>query len=69
MELSENQISLMQHTVSGIDRNWFATGFDTKDSDEFEKLVMAGFATKEIPSIWMGDDVIYRLAEAGKAQI
>ena len=69
MELSENQIKLMQHTVSGPSRNWFGTSFGCADSDEFEKLVSDGLATKETPPSWMGDEVIYRLTAAGKAQI
>jgi len=69
MELTKKQIRLMQHTVSGHNRNWFGTGFDTDDSAEFEKLVTAGLATSEKPPAWMGDEVIYRLTPAGKAAI
>lgn len=69
MELTKHQIAIMKHTISGPDRNWFGTGFDTKDSEEFEKLVIAGLATKENPPSWMGDDVIYRLTTAGKRAI
>lgn len=59
----------MLHTVSSPNRNWFGTGFDTEDSVEFEKLIKLGFATKEISPKWMGDDVIYRLTEAGRQEL
>jgi len=66
MKISKYQKELMQHTISGHDRNWFGTGLDCKDAEEFEKLVDAGYATKETPPTWMGDDVIYRLTSAGR---
>ena len=58
MELTKNQIAIMQHTVGGPDRNWFGTSKDCEDGIEFEKLVAAVLATAEIPPSWMGDDVI-----------
>ena len=65
MELTQNQINLMEHTMQQ-GRNWFGTCFTSKDAIEFEKLWAAGYATKETPPKWMGDDVIYRLTSAGK---
>lgn len=69
MELTKNQKAIMKHTISGPNRNWFGTSYKTQDSDDFEKLVLQGFATKEEPPEWMGDDVIYRLTNAGKKLI
>ena len=69
MKITEAQKDLMKHTISGQNRNWFGTSFDCKDSKEFEQLVDAGYATKETPPSWMGDDVIYRLTTAGRAVI
>ena len=69
MEISKYQKGLMDHTISGPDRNWFGTSLGCQDSDEFEKLVSAGYATKETPPAWMGDDVIYRLTPEGKAAL
>ncbi len=69
MELTDHQIDIMRHTVKGNVRNWFGTGYGCKDSDEFEKLVKSGHATKENPPSWMGDDVIYRLTEKGKESL
>jgi len=69
MELSKNQISLMKHTTGGPNRNWFGTDLGCADSDEFEKLVSAGLATKETPPSWMGDDVIYCLTKTGREKI
>lgn len=69
MDLTKNQISLMEHTISGRHRNWFGTDYGMSDSDEFEKLVKLGFATKENPPSWMGDEVIYRLTVAGRKAI
>ena len=69
MELNKTQIDLMKHTVSDPGRNWFGTGFDCKDSTEFEKLVKEGYATKHKPQSWMGDDVIYCLTDKGKAAL
>ncbi len=69
MELTENQIQLMQHTMSDGGRNWFATDYGCSDSDEFEALVVAGYATKRAAASWMGDDVIYSLTDKGKAAI
>ena len=66
MELSKYQRGLMEHTISGTNRNWFGTDKNCVDSIEFEKLVAAGLATAETPPVWMGDDVIYRLTPAGK---
>lgn len=69
MELTENQIDLMKHTISDRGRNWFGTSYGTDNSDEFEKLVEHKLATKEKPPSWMGDGVIYRLTAAGKEAI
>ena len=63
--LTEYQIDIMKHTIKGNGRNWFGTGYGCRDSDEFEKLVESGHATKEAAADWMGDDVIYRLTEKG----
>ena len=69
MELTNNQIAIMKHCISGPNRNWFGTSFNCKDSKDFEKLVDAGLATKESPPAWMGDDVIYRLTDKGRKSI
>lgn len=66
MGITKIQRQLMEHTISGPDRNWFGTGLENKDSEEFEKLVACGYATSEIPPAWMGDEVIYRLTDEGK---
>ena len=66
MELTENKINLMKHTVSSPNRNWFGTSYGCKDSDEFEELVKEGYATKQKASSWMVDDVIYSLTDKGK---
>ncbi len=66
MKLTKLQREVMAHTISGPNRNWFGTGLGCPDSDAFEELVEAGLATKETPPSWMGDDVIYRLTEAGR---
>jgi hypothetical protein len=68
-EITILQAALMAHTISGSNRNWFATSFNTQDSIEFEKLVEMGLATKEDAASWMGDDVIYRLTPEGKMAI
>jgi len=69
MELTKLQRQIMEHTISGPQRNWFGTSYGCPDSDAFEELVKSGFATKEEPPSWAGDDVIYRLTSAGKAII
>ena len=66
-ELTEYQIGLMQHTISGQNRNWFGTDKESKDGKEFAKIVDLGYATAETPPSWMGDEVIYRLTQEGKA--
>jgi len=68
-ELTKYQIDMMRHTVSDPGRNWFGTNYGGKDSDEFEKLVKSGHATKQRAASWMGDDVIYSLTDEGKAAI
>lgn len=65
MMITEYQRKLMEHTISDPDRNWFATGYNNKDSVEFEKLVKLGFATSQPAAEWMVDDVIYRLTRKG----
>ena len=67
--ITEPQRKLMEHTISGPDRNWFATGYDCEDSIEFDKLVELGFATTQKAPSWMGDDVIYRLTSEGRQQL
>jgi len=69
MEISKRQKDIMAHTISGHNRNWFGTSLGCRDSDEFEKLVSAGYATKETPPSWMGDDVIYRLTAEGRTAL
>ncbi len=66
MELLKYHIGLIEHTMSGPNRNWFATGYDGRDSEEFEKLVEAGYATKEAAPSWTCDEVIYRITAEGK---
>lgn len=68
-EITVYQSALMEHTISGPNRNWFATSYNTTDSVEFEKLVDMGLATKEDAASWMGDDVIYRLTPEGRKAI
>ncbi len=68
MELTKLQKEVMNHTIKD-GRNWFGTSYGCKDSEAFEDLVEAGFATKEKPPEWMGDDVIYRLTAAGRIAI
>jgi len=65
--ISKIQRQLMEHTVSGPNRNWFGTDRESSDGLEFKKLVDAGLATAETPPPWMGDDVIYRLTPEGRA--
>lgn len=67
--ITKYQKDLMEHTISGPNRNWFGTSKNCKDGIEFEKLVNAGLATSEMPPAWMGDDVIYRLTKSGKNAI
>jgi len=66
MDITKLQKGLMEHTISEPNRNWFATSLNCENSVEFEKLVLVGYATKEVPPSWMGDDVIYRLTHKGK---
>ena len=49
MNITNYQRGIMEHTLSGPDRNWFGTDFKCKDSIGFEKLVENGLATKETP--------------------
>jgi len=68
MEITEFQQGLMKHALGAndkSDRNWFGTDLGCKDSEEFEKLVKGGYATKHTPPSWMGDDVIYRVTPKG----
>jgi len=67
MNITKLQRELMKHTISGPDRNWFATDEGYKDADAFDELVGMGLATKEKAPEWCGDDVIYRLTKEGKA--
>ena len=64
-ELSKNQIAIMEHTNSRPG-NWFGTSLGCQDSNDFEKLVELGYATKRPAASWMGDDVIYSLTPEGK---
>ncbi len=69
MNITDYQRQIMEHAVSGPNRNWFGTDFNCKDSNEFEKLVENGLATKEKAPTWCGDDVIYRLTSEGKTAL
>jgi len=69
IEITKYQRGIMEHTISGFNRNWFGTSYDTTDSVEFEKLVDMGLATKQKAAEWMGDDVIYRLTPEGRKAI
>ena len=64
--LTKNQRELMEHTINGCNRNWFATSQRSDDSKEFNKLVSIGYASAEPAPDWSGDDVIYRLTQKGK---
>ena len=65
--VTDYQKRLMEHTVSGPNRNWFGTDKAGKDGQEFDKLVELGYATAENAPSWSGDDVMYRLTPEGKA--
>lgn len=69
MEITKYQRGLMQHTISGHNRNWFATSKNCTDGLEFEKLVEAGYATSEPAPSWSCDDVVYRLTGKGKSAL
>jgi hypothetical protein len=64
--ITDKQKKLIEHTISGPDRNWFGTSLHCNDSLEFKILCQEGFATAETPPKWMGDEVIYRLTDKGK---
>jgi len=66
MKITKNQKSLMEHAISGPNRNWFGTSLGYSDSNEFEKLIEMGLAYKSDPPSWSGDDVLYHLTEEGK---
>lgn len=66
MDITDYQHELMKHTIGEVNRNWFATNYGGKDSEAFEQIVEAGYATKEKVASWMDDDVIYRLIEEGR---
>ena len=66
MKVTKIQRELMKHTISDPGRNWFGTNLGGKDSQEFEKLVEAGYANKQPAPSWSGDDVIYTLTQKGK---
>ena len=66
MEITKYQRELMDHALGhGIGRNFYGTNFGLRDSDEFEKLVKLGYATKKLAPDWMGDDVIYYVSRKG----
>ena len=69
MNITKHQKELMKHTVSGPNRNWFATNYWGKDSDNFELLIADGYARKQGAPSWSGDDVIYSLTDKGKEYI
>lgn len=68
-KLTDYQLELMRHTVSGPNRNWFGTDNKGKDVVEFDKIVKMGYATSTYAPVWSGDDIIYRLTKEGKAQL
>jgi hypothetical protein len=63
--LTKRQKELMEHTLSSINRNWFATENNSDDAKEFRYLVEQGLATSEEATKWMGDDVVFRLTDKG----
>lgn len=65
-ELTKLQRQLMEHTISGPDRNWFATSKECSDYKVFENLVQFGYATKEPAPDWSIDDVVFRLTKLGR---
>jgi hypothetical protein len=67
--ITDKQRKLMEHTISGPDRNWFGTSLNSDDAKEFRELVDEGYATAEKPPAWMGDEVIYRLTKIGREQL
>lgn len=69
MKISDYQRKLMEHTISDPGRNWFGTDAESKDGQEFEKLVASGLATKTKPVSWAGGETIYRLTDEGKRAI
>lgn len=67
--ITKIQRDLMKHTISGYDRNWFGTTFDSDNAKEFDKLAKIGLVTSSKPPSWMGDDIIYRLTDEGKKEL
>lgn len=66
MKMTKNQFEIMEHTISGKDRNWFGCDESSKDGKDFEELVANGYATKQKAASWMGEDTIYSLTSLGK---
>lgn len=64
--LTKKQRELMEHTISGPDRNWFGTNLGCDDGKEFNELVRMGYASIECAPDWSGDDIVYRLTPRGK---
>ena len=68
-KITKHQKDIMEHAISGPNRNWFGTDLKCRDSIEFQKMVEAGYATKETPPKWMGDELIYRVTKEGRKAI
>lgn len=64
--ITKLQRDLMEHTISGHNRNWFGTNKTTTDAIEFDKLVEMGFASIHSAPSWAGDDVMYKLTPKGR---
>ena len=67
--LTKYEERLMMHTISGENRNWYATGYGNPDAKAFDRLVELGLATSEPAPEWAIDEVVYRLTSAGYAAI
>jgi len=66
MKLSKHKISMMQQTISGNNRNWFAADYGRWESSVFEDLVENGYAKKRKTPPWMGNVVVYGLTKKGR---
>jgi hypothetical protein len=69
MEISNHELEIMRHTISGPNRNWFGTSEKSKDCAPFDRLCGLGLATKSpAPSFW-GDDFVFSLTEKGREMV
>ena len=66
LQITQRQRELMTHAINSSGRNFYGACHGDPDTEDWDLLVAAGYATRRDAPDWMIDDIVYHVTEAGR---